>query len=86
MSLTRLQLRLLVALLDLAQANRPANVRRLAEALDVRLSAAACALATLDELGLVHAARVRLSMGGLVVATAARARLAELGVALPQAA
>lgn len=75
MTLTRLQLRLLVALLDLAQADQPANVRLLAERLDVRLGVVATQLGILDELGLVHAARLRLSLEGLAVAALGRARL-----------
>lgn len=75
MALTRLQLRLLVALLDLVQADQPANVRVLAERLDLRLGVVATQLGLLDDLGLVHAARLRLTLQGLAVAALGRARL-----------
>lgn len=75
MSLTRLQARLLVALLDFAQADRPANVKGLAEHLGVRLGVVATQLSLLDRMGLVHAARIRLSFLGLAVAARARVRL-----------
>lgn len=81
MTLTRLQLRLLVALFDLAQADRAANVKRLAEHLDLRFKVVAIELNRLDELGLVHAGRVRLSMSGLVLAAGARSRLGARGTA-----
>jgi len=86
MTLTRIQLRLLVVLFDLAQADKPANVRRIAEVLDVRLGQVAVALGELDELGFVHAARVRLSFPGLAVAASAKARLRAQGEILPLAA
>ncbi len=86
MTLNRIQLRLLVVLFDLAQADRPANVRRIAEVLDVRLGQVATTLSELDRLGLVHAARVRLSFPGLAIAASAKARLRALGEVLPLAA
>jgi Mn-dependent DtxR family transcriptional regulator len=81
MTLTRLQARLLVALLDSAQADLPASVGSLARQLGIRLGVAANQLAALDELGLVHAGRIRLSMAGLVVAARARVRLREASAA-----
>lgn len=78
MTLTRLQARLLVALLESAQADEPASVGALARRLGVRLAVVANQLAALDDLGLVHAGRIRLSMAGLVIAARARARLRDL--------
>lgn len=86
MALTRLQLRLLVALFDFAQADRPANVRALAQHLDVRLGVVATQLGVLDDLGLVQAARVRLSLEGLAIAALGRARLRARGRAISVAA
>lgn len=81
MTLTRIQARLLLALFDLAQENRAANVKRLADRLEVRLGVVASELDRLDALGLVVAARVRLSLPGLVVAAQVRSRLERADVA-----
>jgi Mn-dependent DtxR family transcriptional regulator len=86
MTLTNIQARLLVVLFDLAQADRPANVRRIAEVLEVRLGEVATQLNELDRLGLVRAARVRLTFPGLAIAAAQKARLRARGVCLPLAA
>ena len=86
MNLTHLQARLLVVLFDLAQADRPANVRRIAEALGARLGEVATALNALDELGLVRASRVRLTFPGLAIAAGQKARLRARGEVLPVAA
>ncbi len=86
MTLTKIQARLLVVLFDLAQADRPANVRRIAEVLEVRLGEVANTLSELDRLGLVRAARVRLTFPGLAIAASQKARLRALGEVLPLAA
>ncbi len=79
MALNETQSALLIALLDLAQEDQAANVRRLAERLGVRLAVAADTLSELDELGLASAARIRLTFLGLAVAAGARSRHRQRG-------
>lgn len=64
--------RLLVALLDFAQADHPASVNALAVTLGITRRAAANALSDLDRQGLVRAETMRLTFLGL--AHAARHR------------
>ena len=73
----------LVALFDLARANRHANVLRVAGRLGLTEAQTRAALRALEERGLADAQRVRLSLLGLALASqAAQGR----DVALPLAA
>jgi predicted transcriptional regulator len=58
----------LFALWELARKDRPATVLRLATATGLERAVVERSLARLDEAGLVHADRVRLSMQGLAAA------------------
>jgi hypothetical protein len=71
---------LLFALLDALYTLSPTQARldaaSLARRLGVSVTDAACALVRLEQLGLADAARVRLTMRGLAVATAHAAQVA----------
>jgi predicted ArsR family transcriptional regulator len=60
-----------VALFDLARANRPANVERVAGRLGITEAQARLALRGLEARGLADAMRARLTLLGLAVASSA---------------
>lgn len=79
--MTHLNKKLLVSLLDLAQADRAANVQSLAVSLNMSRREVASALNELAEAGLVRAETVRLTFVGLMRASGLRAQRVNQSVA-----
>jgi hypothetical protein len=84
MKISKPQLSVLTALYRLGQSDLPVNVTTVAVVAAKRRGAVACHLSALDDLGLVDACRLRLTLAGLALAVAhvAPARVQVENVAL----